>query len=471
MMYESKFNAGMYVSDRLSRELSNVCQDVSMRCVGVLADKYGFDAEEEIRLLGLSTIKVSGGKKKVVKEKVVVVKPRFPLPYSGEFNDSLCNALRQNNGLYTQCNGKRKEDGSFCKGCETMMQKTGSEEPEYGTIQQRMSTGIFEYTDPKGRKPVAYTKVMKKHKISKEDVMEEAGKFNITVNEGHFVAPVDCVKRGRPKSEKESKPNGAKGRPKKEKKVISVEDGECEDLFATLVANAFKEEDGAEAAAMANSDESAKKESEDKLAAEKEEKVAAEKAEKAAKKEAERLAKEEEKEAKRLAGEAAKKEKEEKVAAEKAEKAAKKEAERLAKEEEKEAKRLAAESAKKEKEEKAAAEKAEKAAAEKAEKAAKKEAEKEAKRLAAEAAKKEKESKSAKKAAAADEDEEEEPDVVKKIEFEGKKYLKSKKSGICYDHSEYVTNGEQVVIGKWNNSTNKIEFEAVAGDEEEVEEE
>ena len=418
MMCESEFNAGMYVSDRLSRELSNVCQDLSMRCVGVLADKYGFNAEEEIRLLGLSTIKVSCGKKKVVKEKVVVSKPRFPLPYSGEFNDSLCYALRQNNGLYTQCNGKRNEDGSFCKGCETMLQKSGSEEPEYGTIQQRMATDIFEYTDPKGRKPVAYTKVMKKHKITKEDVMEEACKFNITVNEAHFVAPVDCVKRGRPKSEKEEKPKGAKGRPKKEKKVISVEDGECEDLFATLVANAFKEEDGAEAAAMANSDESAEA-------------------------------------ANTEAVEAAKKEKEEKLAAEKAEKAAKKEAERLAKEEEKEAKRLAAEAAKKEKEEKLAAEKAEKVA--------KKEAEKEAKRL-------EKEEKQASKKAAADEDEEE-PDVVKKIEFEGKKYLKSKKSGICYDYSEYVTNGEQVVVGKWNNNTNKIEFEAVAKDEEEVEEE
>ena len=431
-MCESNFNAGMYVSDRLSSELSNVCQDVSMRCVCALADKYGFNGEEEIRLLGLSRIKVSGGKKKVVKEKVVVAKPRFPLPYSGEFNDSLCYALRQNNGLYTQCNGKRKEDGSFCKGCETMMQKTGSEEPEYGTIQQRMATDIFEYTDPKGRKPVAYTKVMKKHKITKEDVMEEAGKFNITVNEAHFVAPVDCVKRGRPKSEKEEKPKGAKGRPKKEKKVISVEDGECEDLFATLVANAFKEEDGAEAAAMANSDESAKKEREDKLAS-----VSASVA--AAKKEAERL---------------------------------EKEAKRLAMEEEKEAKRLAAEASKKEKEEKAAAEKAEKAAKKEAEKEAEKEAkeaEKEAKRLAAESAKKEKDLKSAKKAAA-DEDEEE-PDVVKKIEFGGKKYLKSKKSGICYDYSEYVTNGEQVVIGKWNNNTNKIEFEAVAKDEEEVEEE
>lgn len=35
-----------------------------------------------------------------------------------------------------------------------------------------------------------------------------------------------------------------------------------------------------------------------------------------------------------------------------------------------------------------------------------------------------------------------EPDVVKKIEFEGKKYLKSKKTGIIYDYNEYTKNGE-----------------------------
>jgi len=63
-------------------------------------------------------------------------------------------------------------------------------------------------------------------------------------------------------------------------------------------------------------------------------------------------------------------------------------------------------------------------------------------------------------------EEDEEPDVVKKIEFEGKKYLKSKKTGIIYDYNEYTKNGEQVVVGKWNEASNKIEFT----EEEEAEE-
>jgi len=83
-----------------------------------------------------------------------------------------------------------------------------------------------------------------------------------------------------------------------------------------------------------------------------------------------------------------------------------------------------------------------------------------------------KESKAKKPAAAAkatkEPEVEEEPDVVKKIEFEGKKYLKSKKSGIIYDYNEYVKNGEQVMVGKWNESKNKIDFNN-SGEESEEE--
>ena len=64
---------------------------------------------------------------------------------------------------------------------------------------------------------------------------------------------------------------------------------------------------------------------------------------------------------------------------------------------------------------------------------------------------------------------EEEQDVVKKIEFEGKKYLKSKKTGIIYDYEEYAKNGEQVVVGKWNDKSNKIEFNEVEEEEDEEE--
>ena len=431
------FNASVYVSEQLNRQLINMSQDLAYRCIGECAMRYGFDAEEAYRLLGLAMIKVERKApikgKSTKSPKVAMPKASFPLPYNGEFNDSCCYALRQNNGLYTQCTGARKgEKGSpdvraqFCKGCATTMQKTGAEVPEYGTIQQRMAVDIFEYVDPKGRKPIAYTKVMKKYKINEEQVLEEAAKLNIIINTDHFVVPEE-TKRGRPKAEKEPKAKGAKGRPKKEKKVLMIE-GDDEDLFASLVADAQEEEfEVAPKKKAGKSDEE---------------------------KEAERLAKEAEKEAKRLAAELAKAEKEAKLAAEKAEKEAKKEAERLAREakkqaeeEEKEKKRLAAEEAKKDKEKKLAAEKA-----------------------AKEAAKSQKTSKKATPKGSPDglePVEDKEPDVVKKIEFEGKRYLKSKKTGIVYDYNEYVKNGEQVVVGKWNDSTNKIEFSASEEEEEE----
>jgi hypothetical protein len=58
--------------------------------------------------------------------------------------------------------------------------------------------------------------------------------------------------------------------------------------------------------------------------------------------------------------------------------------------------------------------------------------------------------------------EEEEADVVKKMEYEGKKYLKSKKTGIVY-------NMEQDVIGKWDEESKKIIFDEEEEEEEEEE--
>ena len=51
-------------------------------------------------------------------------------------------------------------------------------------------------------------------------------------------------------------------------------------------------------------------------------------------------------------------------------------------------------------------------------------------------------------------------DVVKKIMFEGKKYLKSKNTGIIY-------NMEQDVIGKWNEEKNRIDFDETGEESEE----
>jgi chemotaxis protein histidine kinase CheA len=420
------FESAVYINEQLNRLMVNAAQDLAQRSIKACAEHYNFDAEEAVRLLGLVNVKLARARPveiKPKKEKVVVAKAAFPMPYNGEFNDACCFALRQNNGLYTQCQAVRK-NGDFCKQCQVLADKTEGV-PEYGTIQMRQAVGIFEYTDPKGRKPVAYTKVMKKYKITQEQALEEAGKFNININAEHFVVAEVDSKRGRPKAEKVPKEaKGSKGRPKKAKKVLQIE-GDDDDLFASLVADA-NNNSGDEAVIAPKKKGKSEEE-----------------------KEAERLAKEAEKaekEAKRLAEKA---EKEAKLAAEKAEKEAKKETERVAREEKKKAeeeeklaKKAALELAKKEKEEKLAAEKAAKESKTKKPAAAPK--------------------------AAKEPEVEEEPDVVKKIEFEGKKYLKSKKTGIVYDYSEYVKNGEQVVIGKWNDAKNKIEFNN-SGEESEEE--
>ena len=425
------FESVVYVNEQLNRLMVNAAQDLAQRSIKACASHYNFDAEEAQRLLGLVNVKVVRARpvdEKPKKVKVVVAKAAFPMPYNGEFNDACCFALRQNSGLYTQCQAVRK-NGDFCKQCQVLAEKTEGV-PEYGTIQMRQAVGIFEYVDPKGRKPVAYTKVMKKYKITQEQALEEAGKFNVQINAEHFVVAEVDSKRGRPSSQKEKAPKeakGTKGRPKKAKKVLQIE-GDDDDLFASLVADA-NNNSGDEAVIAP------KKTTEPKKKGKSEEE-----------KEAERLAKEVEKEAKKLALENAKAEKEAKLAAEKLEKEAKKKAE----EEARAAKKAAEESEKAEK----------KAALELAK------AEKEAKLAAEKAAKTKKPAAAAK--AAKEPEVEEEPDVVKKIEFEGKKYLKSKKSGIIYDYQEYVKNGEQVMVGKWNESKNKIDFNN-SGEESEEE--
>jgi chemotaxis protein histidine kinase CheA len=441
--------SSIYVSEQLNREMVKVSSDLSKRCIQILASKFNFDAEEAFDMLGLDNIKVerkssSKGKKEKA-AKVEAVKAAFPMPFNGELNESLCYALRQNNGLYTQCTSVRKGESHFCKGCASQMQKTGAEVPEYGTIQQRMASGILDYVDPKGRKPTAYTKIMKKYKLTQEMVLEEAGKLNVNINLDHFVAPEESVKRGRPSTQKEPKSKGAKGRPKKSKKVIEI-DGDEEDLFASLVKTANMDEEIQDTPI-----EVAPKKKAGKTDEEKETERLAKEAEKQAKEE-QRLKEKAEKEAK-LAAEKA--EKEAKLAADKAEKEAKLAAEKAEKEAKKEAERLAKEAKKKADEE---------------EKAAKKAAAEEAKKAKDEAKKAKETKKTSKPAKKVVVEDDEEPDVVKKIEFEGKKYLKSKKTGIVYDYDEYTKNGEQVVIGKWNETTNKLDFESAEEEEEEYDE-
>ena len=398
-----------------------------LEVVEALSREYNFSASDASSKLGLVGVKVSvtdgsvGRKRKVV-AKECVEKSAFPLPFMGRNVEECCQSLRQSQGLYTQCRNSKAGE-KFCKSCSSKMVDGV---PEYGTIEQRLAVGVNDYVDPSGRKVVHYTKIMKKYKVSEEQVIAEAKKLGQVVDGCHFIQPEsDNVKRGRPKAEKPAKvSSGVKGRPKKTKKVVEI-DGEEDDLFASLVAESINASAAVEVETV-NAEAVADVEAEAKAP----EVATKEKANKSEEKAAKLATKEQEKAAKLAAKE------QEKVA---------KEQEKVAKEQEKAAKLAAKEQEK---------------AAKEQEKAAKLAAKSEAKSK-----------KPAEKPAAPANDDTSAADVVKKIEFEGKKYLKSKKTGIVYDYDEYVKSGDQVVVGKWNEATNKLDFETAKSDGEESEDE
>ena len=398
-----------------------------LEVVEALSREYNFSASDASSKLGLMGVKVSVTDGSVVRKRKVVAKEcversAFPLPFMGRNVEECCQSLRQSQGLYTQCRNSKAGE-KFCKSCSSKMVDGV---PEYGTIEQRLAVGVNDYVDPSGRKVVHYTKIMKKYKVSEEQVIAEAKKLGQVVDGCHFIQPEsDNVKRGRPKAEKPAKvSSGVKGRPKKTKKVVEI-DGEEDDLFASLVAESINASAAVEAETV-NAEAVADVEAEAKAP----EVATKEKANKSEEKAAKLATKEQEKAAK--------------LAAKEQEKAAK-EQEKAAKEQEKAAKLAAKEQEK---------------AAKEQEKAAKLAAKSEAKSK-----------KPAEKPAAPANDDTSAADVVKKIEFEGKKYLKSKKTGIVYDYDEYVKSGDQVVVGKWNEATNKLDFETAKSDGEESEDE
>ena len=395
-------NLSEVVLRELNRSVLEVVKEVVLKC----AVKYNFDGEEALLELSLSLSVGVAGKKAVGSTSI-------PLPFSGVVQEECCIALRQNSGLYTQCQSLKAGSSRYCNQCS----KKG--ECEYGTVESRMAVGLQDYVDSKGRKQVHYTKIMKKHNLTEAQVMEVANKHGIKVDASHFIAPVDASKRGRPKSEKPAKvSSGVKGRPKKEKKVVEIA-GDEEDLFANLVAQANRESVEEEAVEEVKAVEVVEAPIVEKPTA-KVSKTAADKVAEKAEKEAQKAAEKAEKEAQKTAEKAAKD-------AEKAEKEAQKAAEKAAKETQKAAEKAAKET-----------QKVEKVAQKVAEKAAK---------------------------------EDDQAEVVKKIEFAGHKYLKSKKTGIVYDYAEYVKTGDQIVVGQWNDETSAIDFKKACDDEEESEDE
>jgi Skp family chaperone for outer membrane proteins len=339
------FNASIVITELLAKTLENCAKDLSIRCITECARRHGFDASEEIRVLGLENlalIKRQMAKKTASKEpkekKEKKAKPeksaKFPLPFIPSLvNQNGCNGLTYNHGLFTQCSKTRMETGNFCAKCQVEADKNASGCPDAGSIQQRLSD---DFADSKNRKPVHYLKVLKKMNKTAEEAIVFAQQNHIVIPEYHLTAIEETTTRGRPK-----------------KSTTVVTAVAVPDLFAMLTKEAenntaptptptitaptpapetskkVKLTDEQKAAKKADkekerNDKKLQKEQEDKAKKDKAEK---EKKERESKKEQERL----EKEATKKAKEEAKKAKEAEKEAEKARKTAEKEAKKSGK--------------------------------------------------------------------------------------------------------------------------------------------
>lgn len=421
-------------------KMSQMSQSMLKDVIARLSSKYNFDASEAYEMIGVSKVVV----------KNVVVKSAFPMPYSGELNCKCCLGMRQNNGLYTQCEKLRPEDKGYCSMCETQAMKNEHGLPDYGNIQTRLSAYQIneEFKDPSGKSPVAYIKIMNKFKVTKEQVLEEAGKLGLAIDPRHFEEV--AKKCGRPKESKKEKMVStevkSKGRPKKSKKVLELS-GE-EDLFASLVMSVNSQVIVREVVSEVvgelekEIEVEVEKEIEKEIEVEVVSEVVSEVVVKAKPTKKAKVSTDENKEAKeqeKLGKELAKLQ-------EKADKEKEKAFKVILAEQQKVEKMIQAAQKKQELEEQKAA-KLVLLEQKKSELAQQKKEKKVAPKVASVAVA----SVAVASVAVVKEVVEDEADVVKKINFEGKKYLKSKNSGIIY-------NMDQDVIGKWNEEKQRIDF-------------
>ena len=134
---------------------------------------------------------------KAEKEAAKLAKPakeqRIPIPWCGVRIADRCEALRAYHGLFAQCTSDSTEISSMCTSCE----KAGA---PFGTVTMRKACGVFDYTDPKGKKCVRLANVVDKFEVEGgiDAFIAEAAKHGIEIPAEHLTKEVKM--RGRPKS-------------------------------------------------------------------------------------------------------------------------------------------------------------------------------------------------------------------------------------------------------------------------------
>jgi len=371
--------------------------------------------------------KLSSGKGGVVGV-ILVGEKKISLPYNGTMVEMNCRCLKKNSGLYTQCENKKKVGCDYCSGCERNMKKKGESVgvPELGRIEDRLKCDILDFVCRNGEKPVRYMEYLKKCKVTKEEVLESAGRNNVEINAVHWLEELSesssvSSEDGKGGSKGKGK-GGSKGRPRKSKRAMEINKEEEEDIIAKIVSDVCASEVSEicqEVLEVSSAEEVVV------AASEVEEKPVVKRGR--GKKVSEEVVAEEKPVVKRGRGK--------KVVA-------------ASEEEEKPVVKRGR--GKKVSEEEVVEEK----------KVVKKGRGKKVVAASEEVVEEEKmvTRSKGKKVASAEEDEEVEEDTVCHIEYEGKKYLKSKNTGVVYDYNVFKKEGDVKVVGMWNDAEGKMEY-------------
>lgn len=113
--------------------------------------------------------------------------PAFALPWTGTPISGCCQGIRSNYDTYTQCHQACSKGSIYCKTCAKNCGEDGI--PKDGNVETRSNI-------TKKIKP--YIHFMNAKKLSKQDVINEANKFGITLSDEIFEKPPTATK-GRPK--------------------------------------------------------------------------------------------------------------------------------------------------------------------------------------------------------------------------------------------------------------------------------
>jgi hypothetical protein len=210
----------------------DIIKYLSREIVNSLSEKYKFDPDDAVSYLSVNTERYETSKEEIK----ITQKTNIPLPFCGVINKTCCQGIRLNYGLYTQCtNAPSVYNKRFpvCSTCSKQVDKNSNEEPNYGFISDRLEKGD-KFRDPKGKSPVNYANIMEKLKITREEAETAAKKLGLTIPEEQFT--IKKAARGRPKkdttaddtaseaSSVEPKEQKKRGRPKKNKEVVDVDD-------------------------------------------------------------------------------------------------------------------------------------------------------------------------------------------------------------------------------------------------------